>query len=210
MSWPGGNSRSTGPFAPSFNAWNLAVAAAGLIATVVAAFLFPPPFDLGANDMLPKFGKFVFTVLIAVLLVPLLNYSSRRFMVRWMVSSIVILVVCIVVFSWYLSLGAHYVREHRLAGGAVVRYVIAASFSPTGAMLYDKLRGLSAVPPSTEDLIKHASGASFEERRYSIWDRDAVASVQLMLGAVYVALFVLFGALVILAGQTMRSTMSKT
>lgn len=208
MSEPREKTPNTGPFGPSLDAWSVALAAAGVIATLLAAFLIPPPFDLGATDMLPKFGKFVVAVVIAVVLAPFLRYSSRNYTLAWSVASLVMLLVSAAALYWYLWLGGHYVRDHERANGTVIRYVISGSYSPTGQMLYNKLVRQRTVPPNSEDMIKHASGSNFEERRYSIWDRDAVAEVQLKLGFLYVGLFVVFGALIILAGQTLRSARS--
>ncbi|HTD36859.1 MAG TPA: hypothetical protein VK669_05040 [Candidatus Limnocylindrales bacterium] len=201
----GQNGPRTGIFGKSLDAWSIAVAAAGLVGAELAAFLLPPPFDLGPNDMLPKFGKFFVAVVIAVILAPFLRYSSRRHTARWAVLSVATLVASAVVFYWYLSLGAHFVREHKRADGSVMRYVIGASYSATGALIYERLKKVRNGPPSAEDMIKHASGTTFDDRRYSIWDRDDVATVQLRLGYIYVGLFVLFGALIIMAGQTLRS-----
>jgi len=208
----GGSGGGGRPFGAVLDAWGFAVAASGAIVATVAAFVTPPPFDLGSVGMLPALAKFMVAIVVAAVIAPFLRLKANRYTAYWSAATIAVLVIGLTILFSYLDTESRFVRHHLNANRTVIVYVISGKLTPTGQAIFDSLVKSTNAPPSDEDLLAHTPASAtnlFSDKVYTDWGREAVTAVELRLAALYLGQFVALGSLVILAAQSLRCATAK-
>jgi len=169
--------------------WNALVVVATFVLTVVTQFLLPPP---AGTDQAPedtpvwRFGRFVLTLFVGLMLVPVRRWDRRPHTVSWFVAAAAAFVGCIAAFFTYVRYQESWTSKYD--GRSVV---IGSALTPHGQAYFTR----EPRPTPEQVLWEHAGKVD------DVWTKESVDDRRLALAVAYILALPLFATAMICVVQ---------
>jgi hypothetical protein len=168
--------------------WKLLIPIATWIMATIGSFWVPPPPDLSSqNEPLVSFGKFIVTVLLGLMILPMIKWGGRKkYAWLWGKITVVALISGIIAFFTFQQLLSNWTVKH----GDKVLYI--------GTVVkQDVVPFMEAHPSMTKEELLQSAGWAPK----NIWTEKSLRRCRLILSALYVLFTPLFAITIMSVAQ---------
>jgi hypothetical protein len=180
----------------SRSSWLLLTQSMVWIAGSIAAFLLPPP--IGSSEQIRvwvRFGQFIITVIIGMLLLGALRWKTKDYVARWAAFAMLSLTLATAAFVTYQFLVIRWTANYNQQ-----RVVIGDVLTPWGKEFQKEHSDFTP-----EDLVMSASGKTDQ-----VWDRRSLEQRRLILAILYVIALPIFTVCIMSTVQALQCAVFPT